>query len=99
MKRLGCWLIELLVALDQLAHVLFGGPKFLLFGGPCPSADETISSKVGRQAMRGRRWAIVAEKLIDTLFRLLGQRGHCRAHIEWDEHGWRPEGAEERRGV
>jgi hypothetical protein len=97
-RRLGCWLIELLVALDQLAHVLFGGPKFLLFGGPCPSADETISSKVGRQAMKGKRWAIIAERGIDALFSVLGQSGHCRANIEWDEFQGRPVAAEEGRG-
>jgi len=83
--RLARWLIELLIAIDQLAHVLFGGPKYLIMGGPCPSADETISSKVGRQALRGRPWARIVEVPIDMLFRLLGERGHCRRRIEFDE--------------
>jgi hypothetical protein len=91
-NRLGRWLVELLIALDQLAHVFLGGPKYLLRGGPVPSADETISSKVGRQAAKGRRWAIIAEHGIDALFRLLGQRGHCRAAIEWEELGLSKEG-------
>lgn len=81
------WIFELLVSLDQLAHVILGGPKYLIFGGPCPSADETISSKVGRQAMKGKRWAQLAEMPIDALFRLLGEQGHCRRRIEWDELG------------
>lgn len=84
-RRLAAWVVEILVGIDQLAHVVLGGPKFLLWGGPCPSADETISSKVGRQAMNGKRWAIVAEFVIDGFFRLLGERGHCRNKIEWDE--------------
>jgi hypothetical protein len=85
LRRLRRWLLELLISLDQLLHVVLGGPKYLLRGGPCPSADETISSKVGRQAVRGRRWALLAEVPIDALFRLLGERGHCRRRIELDE--------------
>lgn len=84
-RRLATWLVELLISLDQLAHVLLGGPKYVLRGGPCPSADETISSKVGRQAAKGKAWALIAEREIDSLFRLLGEEGHCRARIEWDE--------------
>jgi hypothetical protein len=85
-RRLAAWLVELLVAIDQLLHVLLGGPKFVLIGkGPCPSADETISSKVGRQAIRGRRWARICEVPIDAFFRLLGERGHCRRRIEFEE--------------
>ena len=31
-------------------------------------------------------WALVAERAIDWLFeRLTGERGHCRAVIEWEE--------------
>lgn len=86
-RRLQFWLLEILVSIDQLAHVLLGGPKYLIFGGPCPSADETISSKVGRQALKGKRWARILEVPIDALFRLLGEAGHCRARIEWDELG------------
>jgi hypothetical protein len=84
--RLAAWLVELLIAIDQFAHVLLGGPKYVVIGkGPCPSADETISSKVGRQAIRGKRWARICEVPIDALFRLLGEHGHCRRRIEFDE--------------
>src|SRR3546814_11380266 len=84
--RLRLWLLTCLIALDQLAHVLLAGPKYILAGGPRPNPDETISSKVGRQAMRGKRWALVAEWMVDGLFRLLtGECGHCRAKIERSE--------------
>lgn len=83
MSRLAIWTRELLISLDQLAHVVLGGPKYLVRGGPCPSADETISSKVGRMAIRGKRWALVAERAIDWLFERLGEEpGHCRREIE-----------------
>lgn len=88
--RLRLWLLTMLIAVDQLAHVLLAGPKYIIAGGPRPNPDETISSKVGRMAIRGRRWARACEWIIDGFFRLLtGQRGHCRAKIEWSEvkHG------------
>lgn len=79
------WLLELLISIDQFFHVLLGGPKFILVGGPHPCADETISSKIGRSSIAGKRWAKVAEKLIDGLFLILtGQPGHCRRSIEQD---------------
>lgn len=63
---------NLLIALDQWFNVLFGGNN----------PDETISSAVGRKAMAGRKWALVAETIIDWLFeRLTGEVGHCRANI------------------
>lgn len=78
--RLRLWLIVLLIAADQCAHVLLAGPKYVLRGGPRPDPDETISGKVGRMAARGRRWALACEWMIDGLFRLIGARaGHCRA--------------------
>jgi hypothetical protein len=54
------------VGLDQAANALFGG-----------SEDETISSRVGRGALAGKPWAVVAEKVIDFIF---GQ-GHCKNAI------------------
>lgn len=81
-RRFSQWLICLLVAVDQLAHMILAGPKFLLVGGPVPNPDETISGKVGRMAIRGKRWARPCEWLIDGLFRLLGAApGHCRAAV------------------
>ena len=77
----------MLLALDQLAYVWLAGWVYVWLGrGVCPSADETISSCVGRQAIAGKRWALLAETIIDRLFLVLArQSGHCRASIEWDE--------------
>lgn len=76
-RRILIWVRALLGALDQLAHVVLGGPKFILFGGPVPDRDETISSKVGRAAVKGKRWGLIAERIIDALM----GTGHCRASI------------------
>ncbi len=84
------WLREILISIDQLLHVLFGGPKYLLRGGPVPSTDETLSSKVGRRAIAGARWALIAEWVIDWLFVQLGEvPDHCQRMIEvrCDERG------------
>ena len=60
-----------LVGLDQLGNAVCAG-----------NPDETISSRVGRNAVQGKRWALVLEKLINGLFSLLGQKDHCRRNIE-----------------
>lgn len=66
------YLIRVLVALDQLGNTLCGGNE-----------DETISSRVGRNAMQGKKWALIAEKVINALFWF--QPDHCRRNIEYDE--------------
>ncbi|RXR28963.1 hypothetical protein [Sphingobium fluviale] len=84
--RFRLWLISMMVALDQCAHTFFAGPKYVIFGGRRPNTDETISSRVGRAALAGKRWGLMCEAAIDALFRLLGDGpGHCRRNIEWDE--------------
>ena len=76
LRRVRRYALNILIALDQLGNVLAGGNN----------PDETISSTVGRKAIEERRWALLAERVIDWLFlRLTGQAGHCRANIEWDE--------------
>lgn len=80
-RALGC-LHAILVAVDQLAYVLLACPYYLLIGGDEPSARETISSKVGREANNGWLWAKVAQVALDMLFRLLGTGpGHCQRAI------------------
>lgn len=76
------YLLNLAVAVDQLASALTGG-----------AADETISSRLGK-AQRGDYgpgWRAITTPLrwlVDALFRALtGQPDHCRTHIEEDE-GW-----------
>ncbi|WP_019833775.1 hypothetical protein [Sphingomonas sp. PR090111-T3T-6A] len=71
-----------LIAFDQWAYVTLAAPKYLLLGGPPPSQYETISSKTGRMAIKGHRWAIIAEAIIDWLaVRLGGRPDHCRRVI------------------
>lgn len=80
--RLRQWILMTLVAFDQVLHVLLAGPKYIFFGGPRPSPDETISSKVGRMAIEGKRWALISEFLINGMFRIItGEIGHCRNRI------------------
>jgi len=76
-----------LIAIDQLAHVWLAGWTYVWLGrGKCPNADETISSRVGRNAAQGKRWALCCERVIDWgAYVIAGQRGHCRASIEQDE--------------
>ncbi|MCW2243565.1 hypothetical protein [Azospirillum canadense] len=85
------YLLNLAVAVDQLASALTGG-----------AADETISSRLAK-AQRGDygprwrattaplRWRATTAPLrwlVDALFRALtGQPDHCRTHIE-DDEGW-----------
>lgn len=84
--RTKIWLRAWLVAVDQLAMVGCCFWTFVLLGrGKAPNEDETISSRVGRAAIREKRWALVCEAVIDWFFARLGQEGHCRASIEWDE--------------
>ena len=75
---------QLLVSVDQLAQVAIVGAAYLLhLTDTCPSADETISSYVGRGQLRGAWWARILAPAIDRLFLLLGDEpGHCRRNIE-----------------
>ena len=84
MRRLRDVAQQLLVSIDQLAQVVLVGAAYLLrLTDVCPSADETISSYVGRGAIAGRRWALIAERIIDLLFVQLGEEpGHCRRNVE-----------------
>ena len=62
---------RLCVAFDQLANTILGG-----------SEDETISSAVGRKAIAGIWWALVAEKVINAVFYVIRrQKNHCRNSI------------------
>lgn len=75
---------QVLVSVDQLAQVLIVGLLYVLgLTSVCPSADETISSYVGRGQLRGARWARIPAFLIDALFVVLGEApGHCRRNVE-----------------
>ena len=82
-ERFWLGLRQLLVAVDQLVYILIAVPIYVIAGGPTPSADETISSRVGRAAIKGHRWGLVLEVVIDRLFVLLGSEPfHCRRNVE-----------------
>lgn len=66
------YILSVLVGVDQLVNAI-------LFG----SNDHTISGRVGYNSLLGKRWAIYAEVIIDTLF-FFDER-HCYNSIEWDE--------------
>jgi len=59
----------LAVAHDQLANAAFGGHE-----------DETLSSRAGKAARQGKRWACVLCRLLDRL-----DPNHCEKSIEPDE--------------
>ena len=82
-ERFWLGLRQLLVAVDQLVYIVIAVPIYVVAGGPTPSADETISSRVGRAAIKGHRWGLVLEVVIDRLFVLLGSEpAHCRRNVE-----------------
>jgi len=83
-RRVAAWARQMLVSVDQFAQVVLIGPFYVVGLAPdCPSADETISSYVGRGEMRGAWWARLIAPAIDRLFILLGEEpGHCRRNVE-----------------
>lgn len=60
---------RLAVSFDQLANTAFGG-----------SEDETISSRAGKAARKGKRWGCVLCRLLDWF-----ESNHCESSIEMDE--------------
>jgi len=81
-SRLSDCFLVLWVCLDQFFCVAVRSPFYIVRGGEKPSADETLSAYVGRQAILNERWALIIEKLIDAV---LG-KGHCRAAIGHDDN-------------
>lgn len=62
----------ILISIDQLLNTLLGGWP-----------DETISSRLGKKARKGNRWAQVACWLIGKVF--FRNTRHCSEAIEEDE--------------
>lgn len=79
--RIFAWLLQVLIALDQLLYVLIGGIFYLAGRGECPSASHTISYSVGKAAMENKPWALVCEFIINALFLIVGERDHCRNSV------------------
>ena len=76
-QRLRTWLWMLAICFTQAVFNTFGaGLWWVLTGrGDCPDPDEPLSARVGRNAVAGKRWALLAERLIDGIF----GKGHCRS--------------------
>lgn len=82
-SRLADWSLRMFATLDQALCVWIRGFGYVWFGiGELPSADETISAWVGRNAIAGNKAALIAEKVIDFV---MTQKGHCRAAIARDD--------------
>lgn len=90
-RRFWVWFVELAKSLDQFGRRFLGFWGLVVRGNEAPSADETISSVLGRKAAEGKRWALVAEWVINPMFfrqvDANGRRNHCRRVIEHDEVG------------
>jgi hypothetical protein len=56
-----------LVALDRLTNAFLGGQD-----------NETISSRVGRAALAGKRWGLIMQRIINWL---MNNPNHCRSEI------------------
>ena len=83
--RFCAWLWAYLISVDQGWLVKGCFVTFVLLGrGKCPNPDETISSRVGRNAERGKPWAVRSARAIDALFSPW-EANHCLNSIERDE--------------
>lgn len=57
----------------------FGSMPMALVGRT-GSEDETVSSRAGKAARKGKRWGCLLCRLLDKI-----DPGHCQANIEEDE--------------
>ena len=75
-RRAKAWAWLVAVAFTQGVFNTFGaGLWWVLTGrGSPPDPDEPLSARVGRGAVKGKLWALLAESAIDAIF----GRGHCR---------------------
>jgi hypothetical protein len=76
-ERFQRWLLLFGIALTQgVVNVTIAGLWWVITGqGSEPDPDEPFSSRVGRNAIAGKRWALIAEWAIDGIF----GANHCRA--------------------
>ena len=63
------YILNILIAIDQLANALINGDP-----------DETISSRAAKSARKGKMWACVLCKFLDKL-----DPNHCERVVELDE--------------
>jgi len=74
------WLLQLLIAIDQLVNVLITPFH------PGAWADETLSSRAWRMERKGRPWGRILRPIIDLLFHF-GGAGHCKRSYEGERTG------------
>lgn len=75
------WLMQSLIAFDQLVNALLTPP----FTGRVGYADETLSARTWRtwRAARGGKWmAKLTMPVIDLMFRWQGYPNHCERAYE-----------------
>lgn len=77
LRRFCRWLFLFGVALTQgIVNTTIAGLWWVITGrGHEPDPDEPFSSRVGRNAIAGKKWALLAEVIVDGIF----GAGHCRA--------------------
>lgn len=81
--RFFAWVERFIIACDKFVAVWLRGWGFVWFNwGELPSTDESISGWVGRSAIAGEKWALVAEKVIDAI---MLAPGHCREAVQHDK--------------
>lgn len=61
--------LNVLIAIDQLVNAI-------LFGDP----DETLSSRIGKNAEKGHKFSIFMSKVLDWF-----EKDHCKKSMEYDE--------------
>lgn len=72
----GGWILQLLIAIDQLLNVLvtpFSAGAW---------ADETLSSRAYRMDRDGKPWGRITRPLIDFLFAIFLVDNHCKGAYE-----------------
>lgn len=66
-------------SLDILICTLWLAPLYVLGLSDRCTGRQMISSYIGRAASNGHRWALLPERVIDTIFAALGDGpNHCR---------------------
>lgn len=73
-ERVGVAAVELGRVLSQLFGVVVRSVAHIAKLAKSPNSKETTSSWIGRNAIAGKRWALWAEKEVDSVF----GAGHCR---------------------
>jgi len=70
------WMYNLLLSVDQFGNTILLG-----------SIEETISSRLGRAQLskRAKWYAVIAQKKVDFIFGLFGQKDHCINAVKFGE--------------